>query len=214
MLGGSAIDALSQSSANQKNVKLQRRQQQWEERMSNTAVQRRADDIQRAGGNRALAFTNGQEASTPSIQPARVDPITRPGSTAAAIQAGIQAKNVQANTALQLAQAKKANVEANIAQTTERAETEYRLNHVIEAYEWDDIKTKMLRSTATTTGLKTKQLEESIDALINSAKNQARKGTLDVQQLESTIDAFGMGADQKATIIQKLLQIILPLLKD
>lgn len=42
--------------------------------MSNTAIQRRADDIQRAGGNRALAFTNGSEASTPSVAPARVEP--------------------------------------------------------------------------------------------------------------------------------------------
>lgn len=42
--------------------------------MSNTAVSRRADDIQAAGGNRALAFTNGQEATTPSVAAANVQP--------------------------------------------------------------------------------------------------------------------------------------------
>lgn len=42
--------------------------------MSNTAVQRRALDIEKAGGNRALAFVNGSEASTPTISPARVEP--------------------------------------------------------------------------------------------------------------------------------------------
>lgn len=59
--------------ANVTNLRLQKRQQDWEEQMSNTAVQRRAKDIELAGGNRALAFVNGSEATTPVVTPARVE---------------------------------------------------------------------------------------------------------------------------------------------
>lgn len=73
-LATSALNNSAQSSANAKNVRLQREQQAWEERLSNTAIQRRAADIRRAGGNPALAFTNGSEASTPTVAPAKVEP--------------------------------------------------------------------------------------------------------------------------------------------
>lgn len=62
-----------QRQTNVKNVRLQREQQAWEEHMSGSAIQRRAADIEAAGGNRALAFTNGSEASTPVIAPAHVE---------------------------------------------------------------------------------------------------------------------------------------------
>lgn len=63
----------AQRAANKTNIKNSREQREFEERMSNTAIQRRADDIEKAGGNRALAFVNGSEASTPTYTPARVE---------------------------------------------------------------------------------------------------------------------------------------------
>lgn len=73
LLGG-WMNSSAQHKANRTNIYLQRQQQAWEEEMSNTAVQRRARDIEAAGGNRALAFVNGQEASTPTVTPAHVEP--------------------------------------------------------------------------------------------------------------------------------------------
>lgn len=67
---GSALGSLmgwaGQRDANRRNERLYFENRDWETQMSSTAVQRRAADIRRAGGNPALAFTSGQEASSPT----------------------------------------------------------------------------------------------------------------------------------------------------
>lgn len=103
--------------ANVTNLKLQKRQQEWEESMSNTAVQRRAADIEAAGGNRALAFVNGSEATTPVIAPAHVEAprFDVPQiNTARLMQAAMlksQINNLSAQTRLSTEQARKTEAE-------------------------------------------------------------------------------------------------------
>ena len=61
---GGVFGRSGQNSANQANLRIARENREWQEKMSNTAMQRSAADMEKAGLNRILAI--GQPATTPA----------------------------------------------------------------------------------------------------------------------------------------------------
>jgi len=112
---GGILGSQGQKSANQTNLQIARENRAWQERMSNTANQRAAGDLEAAGLNRILAL--GKPASTPAGNIATMQNEKAPISAASA-----QVGNIAANTALQLAQAEK------IRQETRTSATQATLN--------------------------------------------------------------------------------------
>ncbi len=93
---GGLFGKSGQSSANAANRALARENREWQERMSNTAYQRSAADLKKAGLNRILAI--GQPSSTPAGNVATMENVNAPAQEgiSSGISSGITAAMAKA----------------------------------------------------------------------------------------------------------------------
>ena len=128
-LFGGILGSRGQREANRQTLQIAREQMQFQERMSSTAYQRAAKDLEAAGLNRILAL--GSAASTP--QGARAQMMNEQ----AAKQAGIEKAVTSALQARQLAQQLK-----NMEAVERREDSQTDLNRAQEDLVAEDIQTR------------------------------------------------------------------------
>lgn len=227
-LAGDALGAIfgshSASEANQTNIKNQREQRAWEEQMSSNAVQRRARDIELAGGNRALAFTGGQSASTPSVSAPTVEPTFRPewvkGSVGQYQLLTEQLRSMRTNNLKTAVDAQLTAEEARIRKVEADAKERYGADMA----DWDYQKAQLSVSEArerinkllvenASTSAQTEKMRGLTDKLIRLAETQARTGEINLEALENWAKVGGVEGEKVGPLMKFISNMIITLTK-
>lgn len=208
-LFGDIMSSQGQKSANATNIALQKESEGWQEKMSDTAVQRRAADMKAAGINPLMAA--GNPASTPTLGPATVGNAGAAygqlgQQVSSAIATDQQVKQTASTIALQTAQANSAQASADLTRShiptgqTGDAATTGPVNHAL-----GDAELRQIQASANLTDAQTGQVATNVK-LINSqiANTDANTALTNVKALMAGQDYTIQKATMQAIIQQEL----------